>query len=158
MPSDTVAPSSIPLPDTIPAPPILMIDAAMQAALETALAQAQSLFAAFMANFNAPSGDGADTVKAAGDTLTGTLFPPLDWPPGAELPGAIGLLQNGPPAMVPLDVPMLQPASLSSALTMDMAAPSTIFRDTVSAGGAIDLGAGIWLRFGDMAEINGTEH
>ncbi|MCX7382857.1 MAG: hypothetical protein NT133_15895 [Alphaproteobacteria bacterium] len=162
MPSDTVTASPAPLPEPMPAPPVLMMDAAMQAALNAALAQGQAQMAAYMASFATAQGAAAgspDTVKAAGEMLIDPIGPLIVPPPGATLKGAVGLLFDTVPAMMPLDFPMLLPDSLGGGLNTTFGGTHTAtILDTPATSTAIDLGDGTSLRFGDMAEINDAGH
>ncbi len=168
MPEDTVPAAPIQLPAiaadlVLPSPPALMIDAAMQAALNAALAQAQTQLSVYMASFgqSQPSmkSAGADTVSAAGGTLLDPIGPLIVPPPGATLKGAAGLLFDSVPTMMPLDFPILLPASLGGGLNTSLSGIQvTTSIDMIATGAAIDLGDGTWLQFSDMAESNGTEH
>ena len=168
MPEDTTPAIPIPLPDlppglALPTPPVLALDATMQAALEAALAQAQAQLAMYMAAFTQSPPplpiSSADTVPAAGDSVIGPAAPIILPAPGATLKGAGSLLHDTIHALMPLDFPMLQPASLGGWLAGSTGGGlSATFLDMIPAGAAIDLGDGISLHFSDMAESNGTEH
>ena len=169
MPPDTIpAPPNLPpLPTdlALPVPPPLVITPDMQAALEAALAQLQSTFAAFTAALT-PVPIGADTVPAAGDKLGGPTLPTILPGPtimpaiGATIPGALHLMQDMRPVELyaVLDFPEL----LSASLTAIPGNAGTLFTaslaDTLPGGASISLGGGAWLSFGQISEINGADH